>query len=490
MTASTGEQSPFMESSAPMSPRPEHATHSARESFSRLMLEERLPGELIDLFLGYHGEIEASHTGLIGENDILPAKVEDFTHLDSLTRYAPEGRKLMHRAVCIRLNGGLGTSMGMTHAKSLLPARHDRSFLDIIHGQAEHQRKAHGGASPLLFMNSYATHADTLRALESMAAPEHMPRCFLQHRFPKVDRATLLPVRSHEADDMAWNPPGHGDIYAALVLSGMLDALLSEGRRWALVANADNLGASLDPAILGYMAAHRIPFLMECARRTPADSKGGHLARTPEGGLVLREVAQCPADDMAHFQDIHRYGLFNTNNIWLDLAALRDRVERYGLLRLPLILNPKTLDPRDPESTPVWQVETAMGAAIALFPGATAIVTPRRRFLPVKRCNDLLLLWSDCFSLGEDFHLNRRVAHDSPLPRIDLDPKHYGTWDRLMQRFPHGAPAMRSCTAMQVRGDVRFGDDVALDGEVRIRNSAKAQAVIPDGTRLSGEVHL
>lgn len=483
-----------MQHSDPKSPVSSHMILGDEESpgmaFATLMREHGLPAPLIELFLGYHAEIGARNTGLIPDADILPAQADDFPHLDSLAPYASEGRKLLPRAVCIRLNGGLGTSMGMTHAKSLLPARRDRSFLDIIFGQSEHLREQVGGPSPLLFMNSFATQDDTLQALERMASPGHMPRCFMQHRFPKVDRATLLPVTNPQAPQLAWNPPGHGDIYAALVLSGTLDALLAEGRRWALVANADNLGAFLDPAILGYMAAKDIPFLMECARRTHADSKGGHLARTPEKGLVLREVAQCPKDDLPLFQDIERYGLFNTNNIWLDLVALHEHVERNGLLRLPLILNPKHLDPRDASSREVWQVETAMGAAIALFPGATALVTPRRRFLPVKQCNDLLLLWSDCFRLEADCRLTRQCAPGTPLPRVDLDPAHYGTWDRLLARFPHGAPVLRSCTGMRVRGDVRFGHGVTLEGDVTIRNSARAQAVIPDGTLLSGRVSL
>lgn len=62
-----------------------------------------------------------------------------------------------------------------------------------------------------------------------------------------------------------------------------------------------------------------------------------------------------------------------------------------------MIKNKKTVDPKDDASTKVYQLETAMGAAIECFKGATAIVVPRTRFAPVKKCNDLLLLRSDAY---------------------------------------------------------------------------------------------
>lgn len=461
-----------------------------RADFARKMHSHQLPAPLTELFLSYYDEVAAQTTGRIPEASITPASAADFLHLDALVDHAAAGSRLLDKVVCIRLNGGLGTSMGMTHAKSLLPARHDATFLDIIFRQAESLRKTTGGASPLLFMNSFATHDDTMNALMEMASPEAMPRAFIQHRFPKVSRPDLRPVTHTPNPAAEWNPPGHGDIYTALVLSGTLDALIAEGKRWALVANADNLGASLDPSIVGFMAAKDIPFLMECAVRTPADSKGGHLACNSHGQLILRELAQCPNDELPLFQDITRHGLFNTNNIWLDLEAIRERVKRHGLLRLPLILNPKRIDPRDPQSAKVWQIETAMGAAISLFSGATAIVVPRRRFLPVKRCNDLLLLWSDCFSLEADGCLKLCITEGASLPRIRLDPTHYGTWDRLMTHFPHGAPSLRNCTALRVEGNVLFGRHVTATGEVLIQNNGQRQAVVPDGTVLQGTIIL
>lgn len=461
------------------------------QPFAAKMAHAGLPSELVALFASYLEELACGRTGLIPEADILPVGRDDLPVLDDLAPYAATGRARLREAACIKLNGGLGTGMGMTHAKSLLPAKAGATFLELIVRQAEHLRRTHGGPSPLLLMNSFSTHQDTQRALDVLGLHHTgRPGSFLQHRFPKVSRATLRPVAYPANPDLEWNPPGHGDIYAALTLSGHLDRLLEAGRRYALISNADNLGATLDPAILGYLMEEDIPFLMECAPRTASDRKGGHLARSRDGGLVLRELAQCPDEDLPRFQDIVRYGLFNTNNIWLDLRALRRHIDEHGLLRLPMIRNPKTVNPRDPESEKVWQVETAMGAAIGLFPKARAIVTRRERFLPVKRCSDLLVLWSDRTLLEPDGRVRPNPDCTTANVLVELDGAHYGTWDRLMARFPHGAPSLLHCAALTVHGDVLFGRDVTARGRVVVRNRSCMQAMVPHGAVLEGEVNL
>merc|ERR1712051_1064171 len=133
------------------------------------------------------------------------------------------------------------------------------------------------------------------------------------------------------------------------------------------------------------------PFMMEVATRTDADKKGGHLAKdAATGGLLLRESAQCPDEDEKAFQDVTKYKFFNTNNLWVDLIALKGIFEKHGgSIPLPVMKNAKTVDPRDKKSTPVLQLETAMGAAISCFEGASAIVIPRERFAPVKTTSDL-----------------------------------------------------------------------------------------------------
>merc|ERR1711972_966641 len=170
-------------------------------------------------------------------------------------------------------------------------------------------------------------------------------------------------------------------------------------------------------------AQSKAPFMMEVATRTDADKKGGHLAKDAKtGGLLLRESAQCPEADEKAFQDVTKYRFFNTNNLWVDLVALKDIFEKNGgCIPLPVMQNAKTVDPRDKKSTPVLQLETAMGAAISCFEGASAIVVPRERFAPVKTTNDLLALRSDAYVLTKDFRITLAPARNGVPPTIKLD---------------------------------------------------------------------
>ena len=301
----------------------------------------------IDTFAHYYEQLREGASGMLPESDIEP--VEDLPTLDEL----PEGDPaIVDTAVVLKLNGGLGTSMGMTKAKSLIEAKEGQTFLDIVVGQVLALRERFGARVPLVLMNSFATRDDSLEALRRHPEIESdVPLDFLQNKVPKIAADDLQPV-SWEADpSLEWAPPGHGDLYTALVTSGMLDTLLEHGYRYAFVSNSDNLGAVLDPRILSWVAREELPFAMEVAGRTEADRKGGHIARLKEGGLVLRETAQTPEEDLASLQDVGRHRYVNTNNLWVGLEALRDTLEaRDGVLGLPIIVNRKTVDPSDPDS--------------------------------------------------------------------------------------------------------------------------------------------
>ncbi|MBL7180794.1 MAG: UTP--glucose-1-phosphate uridylyltransferase, partial [Desulfobacterales bacterium] len=235
-------------------------------------------------------------------------------------------------------------------------------------------------------------------------------------------------------------------------------------------------------ALLGYFSEHNFPFMMEVARRTPADVKGGHIARHKDGRLILREAAQCPQDEIDAFRDIHLYGFFNTNNIWINLKVLEDLIEKYGVVKLPMIRNPKTLDPRDENSPEVYQVEAAMGAAISLFEGATVIQIPDFRFFPVKKCNDLLAIRSDRFVFSKEKTLSINPAVRYERIEIDLDPTYYGKVDLFNQRFSEQVPSLIECESLKIRGDVRFESGVKIKGRVVIKNSSSKQALVKEGT--------
>ncbi|HEX2412514.1 MAG TPA: UTP--glucose-1-phosphate uridylyltransferase [Solirubrobacteraceae bacterium] len=442
------------------------------------MRREGLPEPAVATFEHYYRQLAEGETGMLPESSIEP--VEDVTDLDSLE----DGDAPLDEAVVLKLNGGLGTSMGMTRAKSLIEAKDGMSFLDIVARQVLELRERSGARLPLVLMNSFYTHDDALRALsahEALAAD--VPPDFVQHKEPKLLVDDLTPVEWPDDPSLEWCPPGHGDLYTALLTSGMLDALLERGYRYAFVSNSDNLGAVLEPRILAWMAREQIPFVMEVTDRTEADRKGGHIAARPGGGYVLRETAQTPKEDLDALQDIGRHRYVNTNNLWIDVQALRDLMhEREGVLGLPLIVNRKTVDPGDKSSPEVFQLETAMGAAVGVFDGARPVRAPRQRFSPVKTTEDLLALRSDAYVLADDARVELAPSRGGRPPVVDLDDEYYKLLRDFDARFPDGAPALVDCDRIAVEGDVRFGRDVVVRGTVTVRGPR----TVEDGAVLEG----
>jgi UTP--glucose-1-phosphate uridylyltransferase len=391
---------------------------------------------------------------------------------------------VLDQAVVIKLNGGLGTGMGMTGPKSLLEVRDGMTFLDIIAEQMLDLRRRSGARIPLILMNSFATRDASLERLRSHPGLEgDVPLDFVQSKEPKLRADDLTPVEWPEDPALEWAPPGHGDLYTSLQTSGLLETLLDGGYRYAFVSNVDNLGAVLDPRILSWFAASGAPFAGEAIDRTEADKKGGHYALRPDGSLILREIAQTPEEDLDAFQDITRHRFFNANNLWIDLQALaRVLRERDAVLGLPLIVNRKTVDPGDKDSTPVIQLETAMGAAIASFDGAVALRVPRTRFLPVKTTNDLLVLRSDAYALTADFQVELVPEREGGAPYVDLDGEYFKLVRDFEARLPAGPPSLVLCERLIVRGDVTFGRGVVVRGSVEVEGPRR----LDDGEVLDG----
>jgi UDP-N-acetylglucosamine pyrophosphorylase len=278
---------------------------------------------------------------------------------------------------------------------------------------------------------------------------------------------------------MEWCPPGHGDLYPALVGSGWLDRLLAEGVKYAFVSNSDNLGAILDPAILRHFADSGAPFLMEVTRRTAADRKGGHLAvRKSDGRLLLREVAQCPDADGDAFQDIDRHRYFNTNSLWLRLDLLKEQLAAdSGVLPLPMNRNNKTVDPRDKKSTAVIQLEIAMGAAIECFAGSTAIEVPRSRFAPVKTTADLLALRSDAYEVLADGQVRLHASREGVPPVIFLSDEH-----KLVDQLEAlGVPSLIHCNSLKINGLIGISAGVVIEGDVDIKNASPDRKILKAG---------
>ncbi len=449
------------------------------QPFKEKMQKENLPGLVIDTFRYYYSLLLKGESGTIPESTISP--VDSLPDLENLgSDYFETGKDNLNSTVIIKLNGGLGTSMGLNKAKSLLEVKNKLTFLDIIAKQSEVSNV------PFILMNSFNTKDDSLDLLKKYTqVDEKLPVDFLQHKIPKIDKKTLKPVEWNANPKLEWCPPGHGEIYIAMHISGILELLIANNYQYAFISNSDNLGSFLDVNLLGYFVQSGYSFLMEVADRTEADRKGGHLARLKNGQLILRESAQCPDEDLPEFQNINKHKYFNTNNIWIDLKALQNvlKEKKYNL-KLPMIRNEKNVDPRDHSSPKVYQLETAMGSAISVFKGASAIRVPRTRFAPVKTTDDLLAVRSDAYILTDEFKLIPNPGRKLGKLFINLDKKYYKKVEDFENRFPKGVPSFLECEELTVKGDVKFGGNIKLAGKINLVNNTHGQISIADNEKI------
>jgi len=434
--------------------------------FIEKMKQTKLDQPVIDAFTHYYNLLREGKTGLIPEIDIEPPAPKNIIKYNQLDSSKTSN---LEKLAVLKLNGGLGTSMGLKKAKSLLPVKKEYTFLDLIVLQIIKLRETYSQQIPLLFMNSFNTSKDTLDFLKKYPSLPHpdLPLEFRQNRFPKIKQTDYTPLNLTD-DNLNWNPPGHGELYLAIYNSGILDQLIQLGIEYIFVSNSDNLGATVDPLILNYLVDNSIPFLMEVCPRTEMDKKGGHLAQTKKGQLILREVAQCPEEELAQFQNIKQYSYFNTNTLWIELKYLRKKIkENNGFLPLPLIVNRKTV-----KNIKVIQLESAMGAAISLFCGSKALVVDRSRFIPVKKTNDLLSIWSDTYEINENYELKLNNFY-SKTPFVELDDKYYKNINQLQNHFPSGAPSLKYCRSLTIKGNIFWGKNVTVKGDTYLETRNK-----------------
>jgi len=346
-----------------------------------------------------------------------------------------------------------------------------------------------------VLMNSFSTESDTRKALRKYRDLGQWNRMnMLQNKVPKLLCDGFGPSTYEKNPSDEWCPPGHGDLYAALMGSGKLDALIKEGKEYVFVSNSDNLGATLDLKLLQYFANEDAGFMMEVAERTDADKKGGHLAKKGDG-LILRESAQCPDADEKAFQDVTKHKFFNTNNLWFKLSDVKKVMDsKGGVMELPMIRNSKTVDPKDDTTAKVFQLETAMGAAIANFGARSrAVIVDRTRFAPVKKCDDLLNLRSDAYEVTSDHRLQLIAARNGVPPTVGLGDtyKKIGEFDKLTSV---SVPSMKDCKSLtmlpkKTKKIISFEKGVVFKGDVTIEVSDGGPEVLKAG-EYTGKVPL
>lgn len=385
----------------------------------------------------------------------------------------------------LKLNGGLGTSMGLECAKSLLPVRRHKAkqmrFIDIIIGQVVTARTRLNVRLPLTLMNSFRTSADTMKVLKANRrfVQDDVPMEIIQHVEPKIVADTGEPVSFPENPDLEWCPPGHGDLFSTVWESGLLDVLEEQGFKYLFISNSDNLGARPSRTLAQHFENTGAPFMVEVATRTYADRKGGHIVRDKATGrLLLREMSQVHPDDKAAAQDIGKHPYFNTNSIWVRIDALKAKLAEYdGVLPLPVIRNFKTVDPTDSSTQKVVQLETAMGAAISLFDGAICVQVDRMRFLPVKTTNDLFIMRSDRFHLTDSYEME---DGNYIFPNVDLDPRYYKNINDFNERFPYSVPSLAAANSVTVHGDWTFGQNVIMFADATLEDTGHP-SYVPNG---------
>ncbi len=439
--------------------------------------------QAVAVFSAYYQQLESGALGTIPEDSIEP--LVDLPHVEAVDAGEAERAEALRHVVVVKLNGGLGTSMGLDGPKSALKVRDGLSFLDVIARQVLALRSRYAVQLPLLFMNSFRTAQQTeeiLAAYPSLPVVG-LPLGFLQGAEPKVRADDLWPVDWPADRDLEWCPPGHGDVYLSLARTGLLDALRDMGIRYAFLSNADNLGATCDPDIAAWLMREQVPYLAEVCTRTVNDRKGGHLARRRrDGRIVLRDNAMVVPGEEHFFADETRHRTFHANNLWVDLDVIARLLrERDGVLGLPIIVNRKTVDPTDPTSTPVVQLETAMGTAIEAIDGSRAMHVPRSRFRPVKTTNELTLVRSDLFRFAADWQVVATTDRPDPLVDLGSDCAFMAEFER---RFPAGVPSLRECDSLRVHGQVTFGAQVVCRGEVELHGPLD----VPDRTELTGHL--
>ncbi|CAN4105990.1 unnamed protein product [Withania somnifera] len=406
--------------------------------------------------------------------------VVPYDKLAPLSEDPAETKKLLDKLVVLKLNGGLGTTMGCTGPKSVIEVRNGLTFLDLIVKQIEALNTKYGCSVPLLLMNSFNTHDDTSKIVEKYSNSNIEIHTFNQSQYPRlvIEDFAPLPCKGNSGKD-GWNPPGHGDVFPSLINSGKLDALLSKGKEYVFLANSDNLGAVVDLKILSHLIQNKNEYCMEVTPKTLADVKGGTLI-SYDGKVQLLEIAQVPDQHVNEFKSIEKFKIFNTNNLWVDLKAIKRLVEA-DALKMEIIPNPKEVD-----GIKVLQLETAAGAAIRFFDRAIGANVPRSRFLPVKASSDLLLVQSDLYTLTDDGYVIRNPARVNPSnPSIELGPE-FKKVASFLSRFK-SIPSIIELDSLKVIGDVYFGVGITLKGKVTINAKSGVKLEIPNGAVIANK---
>lgn len=431
------------------------------------------PGELDEFYKLYERYLKSKPNKIVWEN--IKAPKDRIIHYNDIGNQSKDSYKLLDKLAVLKLNGGLGTTMGCVGPKSAISVRDGKNFIDLVAKQLKFIKKGYNIEVPLVLMNSFNTEKMT----SNLIFRHDNILTFNQSRYPRISSDTLLPLADQESAS-SYYPPGHGDIFYSLQQSGMLDKLLSEGKEYLFISNIDNLAATVDLKLLEHFHNEGLEFLMEVTDKTRADIKGGTLIEY-DGSLRLLEIAQVPSSKKSEFTSVRKFKIFNTNSVWINLRALKEKLF-YGTFDLDIIENKKVAN-----NEPVIQLETAIGSAIRFFDKSCGVVVPRSRFLPVKTCSDLFLVESNLFIEKNGALMLNPLRAPPTVPTVKLLGSNFAKIDSYENSFK-GIPDVLELDSLTISGNVTIGKNVSLKGTVIIIADENSTINIPDGSILEDNI--
>lgn len=343
-----------------------------------------LPGP-IQTLLNHHGfDVErftrladrltgkASHSNFVS-GEIAPPATEDIGELPPIdseeSRELEElGLQALKNGQCamVVLAGGMATRMGGV-VKALVEAVPGYRFLDLRLNELRALERRSGQRVPMWLMTSDATNEAIRDALGNQLTPDYL-ETFQQDLSPRLNPDGTLFLDSSGAPSL--HAPGHGDLPDALARSGLLRRFVERGGKYVTMTNIDNLGASLDPRIIGYHIRHGKPLTCEVVDKVGTD-KGGIPVRVDGKPAVMEEFRIPPSFDPSTVR------VFSTNTFHINAAEL---------LEPPLEWTYFTVE-KKVEDKPVIQFERLLNELTSALP-TQFLRLPRTgaesRFLPVK----------------------------------------------------------------------------------------------------------
>jgi UTP--glucose-1-phosphate uridylyltransferase len=350
---------------------------------------DQLPRELLDKLARYHFDRERLVTfakelqsGKQRDNfvqgKLSPPRAGDLAELpaEGSAEYealVARGRAALEagQVALAVLAGGMATRMGGV-VKALVEAVPGKTFLELRLAEVEADRKKYGKAPPLWLMASSATVDALKQALGEREDGEQIAvftQCASLRLTPEGE--LFRDSAGHPSDHAS----GHGDFVEALQQSGLIQKFVARGGKVVMLTNLDNLGGTLDPAIIGWHLSHGAAVTAEVVDKLESD-RGGIPVYVDDRLAILEEFRIPKSFDPATVR------VFATNVFHFDAQVL----EKFTMPWTFFLVNKKV------EGKPVIQFERLVNEVTSALP-TRYLRVPRSgvqsRFLPVKDNEEL-----------------------------------------------------------------------------------------------------